>query len=49
MTEGIGEIMTGARDVAVLAMRDREGNVSTDLDRLLATVRLSPADKSFAR
>jgi 16S rRNA (cytosine967-C5)-methyltransferase len=38
-----------ARDIAVDALRDRAGNVSARLDRLLAEAKLSPADESLAR
>lgn len=39
----------GSRDIAVLALRDRGGNVSAHLDRLLAGSRLGDADRSLAR
>lgn len=45
MTDNINN----ARDAAVLALKDREGNVSAHLDRLLAATRLSPPDRAFAR
>ena len=41
--------MTNPRDVAVAALRDRDGNVSAHLDRLLVEVRLGPVDRAFAR
>jgi len=40
---------TNPRDVAVAALRDRDGNVSAHLDRLLAEGRLGPVDRAFAR
>jgi len=40
---------THPRDIAVAALRDREGNVSAHLDRLLAGARLGPVDRAFAR
>jgi 16S rRNA (cytosine967-C5)-methyltransferase len=40
---------TSPRDIAVLALRDREGNVSAHLDRLLGEGGLSPQDKALAR
>jgi len=45
----MSEPLTNPRDVAVLALRDREGNVSAHLDRLLAASRFGPVDRSFAR
>ncbi len=39
----------GARDVAVLAMADRSGNVSAHLERLLAQSQLSAVDRGLAR
>jgi len=41
--------VTNPRDVAVTALRDRDGNVSAHLDRLLAEARLGPVDRAFAR
>jgi 16S rRNA (cytosine967-C5)-methyltransferase len=38
-----------ARDIAVQALRDREGNVSAHLDRLLAEGGLAAKDKALAR
>ena len=38
-----------ARDLAVLALRDREGNVSAHLSSRLAQARLSPPDAALAR
>jgi len=38
-----------ARDLAVLALRDRDGNVSAHLARQLAQAGLSPADAALAR
>lgn len=43
------EVAKTARDIAVDALRDREGNVSAHLDRVLGSVALSPADRGFAR
>jgi len=41
--------LTNPRDLAVQALRDRDGNVSARLDRLLAEARLGPVDRAFAR
>ncbi len=41
--------MINARDIAVSALRDRAGNVSAHLERLLEQERLSPADRALAR
>ncbi|MGB2820697.1 MAG: hypothetical protein WBF17_06920, partial [Phycisphaerae bacterium] len=38
-----------ARDLAVLALRDRDGNVSAHLTSRLAQAQLSPADAALAR
>jgi len=38
-----------ARDVAVLALKDRSGNVTAHLDRLVRGSSLAPADKRLAR
>jgi 16S rRNA (cytosine967-C5)-methyltransferase len=38
-----------ARDIAVEALRDRGGNVTAHLDRLIGQSVLSPADRSLAR
>ncbi len=38
-----------ARDIAVDALRDRDGNVSAHLDRVLGSSGLSSADRGFAR
>ena len=40
--------MSNPRDVAVLALRDRDGNVSARLRRLAEGPALSPQDKSLA-
>ena len=40
---------TNPRDVAVLALRDREGNVSAHLESRLSRQSLSPADAALAR
>ena len=41
--------MTSARDMAVMALRDREGNVTAHLERRLGSCGLSPADAALAR
>jgi len=42
-------LLSNARNLAVLALRDRAGNVSAHLGRLLAKAALSPADAALAR
>ncbi|HAU38439.1 MAG TPA: hypothetical protein DCX07_12090 [Phycisphaerales bacterium] len=46
---GTAGMFLNARDIAVLALRDRAGNVSAHLDRLLEQNPCSPADRAFAR
>lgn len=41
--------ISNARDAAVLALRDREGNVTAHLGRVLAQASLSSADSALAR
>ena len=45
----MNDIQYSARDVAVQALRDRAGNVSAYLDRLLTTASLSETERDFAR
>ena len=45
----MSEIETDARWLAVRALRDRSGNVTAHLDRLLGESHMSVADKDFAR
>ena len=42
-------ILTNPRDIAVSALRDRAGNVSAHLDRLLDTSGICDVDKPLAR
>jgi 16S rRNA (cytosine967-C5)-methyltransferase len=49
MTGTLSEIVTNGRDVAVLALRDRQGNVSAELDQMLMRARIEPVEKSLAR
>ena len=41
-------IQDSPRDVAVRALRDRSGNVTAHLERLLDAGRLAPADRALA-
>jgi len=41
--------ISNPRDLAVLALRDREGNVSANIERRVASAGLSPADSHLAR
>ncbi len=45
----MSENETNARWLAVRALRDRSGNVTAHLDRLLGEAHMLPADKDFAR
>ena len=45
----MSSISSNARDVAVSALRDRSGNVSARLDRLLSEAAMGPSDKALAR
>ncbi len=49
MTGTISEVVTSGRNVAVLALQDRGGNVTAELDRMLGWARIPPADKALAR
>jgi 16S rRNA (cytosine967-C5)-methyltransferase len=42
-------VLSNARDLAVLALRDRGGNISAHLDRLLAGAGLASSDAALAR
>jgi 16S rRNA (cytosine967-C5)-methyltransferase len=43
------KVLRNPRDLAVLALRDREGNVSANIERRVATAGLAPADANLAR
>ena len=49
MTGTLSEIITSGRDVAVLALQDRQGNVSAELDQMLLRSRIEPVEKALAR
>ena len=44
----MGRPIDNSRDLAVAALRDRQGNISARLDRLLGMSQLSPADRGLA-